>query len=173
MGLSELRHPLKNRSDGERKTMAQDPRDNPVQPIFSIDVSASAPGETGAGSSEGDYGVLADLLRRVIGEQEKSNALLQDLIGQMQVQQKGRADELGKWKQANPELSQRCREAAETLSEVQNEFLRGLTEEVENSEYGLRDSDYMLQEFVDRFGPRLAHLNGVLQVLSQLASNDS
>ena len=153
--------------------MAQDPRENPVQPIFSIDVSASAPREADAASSEGGNAVLADLLRRVIGEQEKSNALLQDLIGQLQVQQRGRADELGKWKQANPELSQRCREAAETLSEVQNEFLRGLTEEVENSEYGLRDSDYMLQEFVDRFGPRLAHLNGVLQVLSQLAANDS
>ena len=27
----------------------------------------------------------------------------------------------------------------------------------------------MLNEFVDRFGPRLAHLNGVLQVLSQLS----
>jgi hypothetical protein len=28
----------------------------------------------------------------------------------------------------------------------------------------------MLNEFVDRFGPRLAHLNGVLQVLSQLGA---
>jgi hypothetical protein len=28
----------------------------------------------------------------------------------------------------------------------------------------------MLTEFVDRFGPRLAHLNGVIQVLSQLSS---
>ena len=28
----------------------------------------------------------------------------------------------------------------------------------------------MLNEFVDRYGPRLAHLNGVLQILAQLAS---
>jgi hypothetical protein len=28
----------------------------------------------------------------------------------------------------------------------------------------------MLNEFVDRFGPRLAHLNGVLQVLAQLSA---
>jgi hypothetical protein len=28
----------------------------------------------------------------------------------------------------------------------------------------------MLNEFVDRYGPRLAHLNGVLQVLAQLGS---
>jgi hypothetical protein len=30
----------------------------------------------------------------------------------------------------------------------------------------------MLNEFVDRFGPRLAHLNGVLQVLAQLGSGE-
>jgi hypothetical protein len=34
----------------------------------------------------------------------------------------------------------------------------------------MMDGEYMLNEFVDRFGPRLAHLNGVLQVLSQLSS---
>jgi hypothetical protein len=32
------------------------------------------------------------------------------------------------------------------------------------------DGDFALNEFVDRYGPRLAHLNGVLQVLSQLSS---
>jgi hypothetical protein len=32
------------------------------------------------------------------------------------------------------------------------------------------DGEFMLNEFVDRFGPRLAHLNGVLQVLAQLSS---
>jgi hypothetical protein len=35
----------------------------------------------------------------------------------------------------------------------------------------LADGEFMLTEFVDRFGPRLAHLNGVLQVLAQLSSN--
>ena len=32
------------------------------------------------------------------------------------------------------------------------------------------DGDFLLNEFVDRFGPRLAHLNGVIQVLAQLSS---
>ena len=34
----------------------------------------------------------------------------------------------------------------------------------------LMDGEFMLNEFVDRFGPRLAHLNGVLQVLAQLSA---
>jgi len=154
--------------------MASESQDNPLQAAFSsIDVTASTGAANAAGAAEDVNALLAGLMRRMITEQETSNTLLKELIGQMQAQQRGRADELGKWKQANPELANRCRVAAETLSDVQNEFLMGLTAEVEDSEDTLRDSDYMLQEFVDRYGPRLAHLNGVLQVLSQLAANDS
>ena len=54
---------------------------------------------------------------------------------------------------------------------AQTEFLESLTEEIEDQEEHLIEGDYMLNEFVDRFGPRLAHLNGVLQVLAQLGSN--
>lgn len=154
--------------------MASESQDNPLQAAFSsIDVTASTNAANAGDATEDVSALLAGLIRRMITEQETSNTLLKELIGQMQAQQRGRADELGKWKQANPELANRCRVAAETLSDVQNEFLMGLTAEVEDSEDTLRDSDYMLQEFVDRYGPRLAHLNGVLQVLSQLAANDS
>ena len=154
--------------------MAADSQDNPLQAGYSsIDVTAST-GAAKTGDAAADVNtLLAGLMRRMIAEQETSNTLLKELIGQLQAQQRGRADELGKWKKANPELANRCRVAAETLSDVQNEFLMGLTAEVEDSEDTLRDSDFMLQEFVDRYGPRLAHLNGVLQVLSQLAANDS
>ena len=154
--------------------MASESQDNPLQAAFSsIDVTASTSAANAGDAAEDVNGLLTGLIRRMITEQETSNALLKELVGQMQAQQRGRADELGKGKQANPELADRCRVAAETLSDVQNEFLMGLTAEVADSEDTLRDSDYMLQEFVDRYGPRLAHLNGVLQVLSQLAANDS
>jgi hypothetical protein len=46
-----------------------------------------------------------------------------------------------------------------------------LTAEVAENEDSLLEGEYMLNEFVDRFGPRLAHLNGVLQVLSALSTN--
>lgn len=83
--------------------------------------------------------------------------------------QKQRNQELGQWKSANPDLAQNCRAAAETLSRVQTEFLNTLTDEVNNNADVLLDGEFMLNEFVDRFGPRLAHLNGVLQVLAQLS----
>jgi hypothetical protein len=109
------------------------------------------------------------LLRQLVLGQERQSKLLEELIQQTGAAQRQRASELGQWKQANPALSRRCKMAAETLSRVQNEFLANLTEEVADNEECLLDGEFLLNEFVDRYGPRLAHLNGVLQVLSQLS----
>jgi len=139
----------------------------------SIDVTASAGGDAKAPAENQDSSLLVALLRRMLAQQDKTNDLLQELIQQGRIQQQARQSELERWKQANPELAKSCRDAVDVLSDVQNEFLLSLTNEVDENEYSLRDSDYMLQEFVDRYGPRLAHLNGVLQVLSQLAEKDA
>lgn len=53
---------------------------------------------------------------------------------------------------------------------MQIEFLNTMTEEVNENAEALMDGEFVLSEFVDRFGPRLAHLNGMLQVLAQLSS---
>ena len=49
-------------------------------------------------------------------------------------------------------------------------FIHELTEEVADNHDNWNESDFMLSEFVDRVGPRLSHLNGVLTVMSQLAA---
>jgi hypothetical protein len=105
-----------------------------------------------------------------VAAQHKQNQLLEQLVQATVNVQKQRANELQQWKDANPRLAKSCRRAAETLSKVQTEFLESLTHEVGDNEEHLLEGDYMLNEFVDRFGPRLAHLNGVLQVLAQLGS---
>ena len=92
-------------------------------------------------------------------------------MGQLSSAQRQRTAEIGQWKQANPRLARNCRMAAEALSKVQTEYLTGLTEEISENFETLRDGEFMLNEFVDRFGPRVAHLNGLLQVLTQLSSN--
>ena len=110
------------------------------------------------------------LLRQLLAAQDRQNELLEEMVNQLQATQRQRLGELGQWKQANPQLAKRCRSAAESLSKVQTEFLANLTEEVNDNAEHLMDGEFMLNEFVDRFGPRLAHLNGVLQVLTQLGS---
>ena len=138
-------------------------------PMFRIDVSADA--SSSHLDDKMDTGdLLVALLRQVISNQEQQNQLLRDLNNQLSAAQRQRAQELCQWKDANPDLARCCRSAAETLSRVQTHFLQNLTEEIEMHEDCLMDGEFMLNEFVDRFGPRLAHLNGVLQVLSQLSN---
>jgi hypothetical protein len=110
------------------------------------------------------------LLRDILTAQDRQNELLEELVNQLCATQRQRTTELGQWKQANPRLAKGCRMAAEALSKVQAEFLEALTDEVNANAEELLDGEFVLNEFIDRFGPRLAHLNGVIQVLAQLSS---
>ena len=141
----------------------------PTAPIFHIDVSPNSPAQPETRPSADD-GEMASLLRRLVAGQEKQNKLLEGLVGQLSSAQRQRATELGQWKQANPKLARGCRMAAEMLGGVQTAFLQKLIDDVGDNADALMDGEFMLNEFVDRYGPRLAHLNGVLQVLSQLSS---
>lgn len=111
-----------------------------------------------------------ELLRDILSAQDRNNALLEELLRTMSTVQKQRSVELNQWKQANPALARRCRQAAEALSRIHVEYLDTMTEEITSSSDGLMEGEFLLNEFVDRFGPRLAHLNGMIQVLAQLSS---
>jgi hypothetical protein len=139
-------------------------------PLYSqIDVSqpSYSPSSSGARGQDDEQ---AFLLRQLLVAQDRQNELLEELVSQLGAAQKQRANELGQWKQANPHLSRSCRVAAEALGKVQTEFLNSLTQEINENVECLIDGEFMLNEFVDRFGPRMAHLNGLLQVLSQLSA---
>jgi hypothetical protein len=112
----------------------------------------------------------SELLRDVLNAQERTNELLEELVGVMATQQKQRANELHQWRNAHPKLAAACREAAEALSRVQIEYLNRLTDDINDSSEDMVDGEFVLNEFIDRYGPRLAHLNGVIQVLAQLSS---
>ncbi|MDA7951457.1 MAG: hypothetical protein MPJ24_08210 [Pirellulaceae bacterium] len=108
------------------------------------------------------------LLQKLVEGQQRQNELIEDLSHQVRASQQQRTAELLQWKQAHPHLARKCREATETLGAIQTEFLTQLTDEVSNNGQTMLDSEYMLGEFVDRFGPRLVHLSGVMQLLAQL-----
>ncbi|MEM8947536.1 MAG: hypothetical protein AAGD11_20350 [Planctomycetota bacterium] len=132
-----------------------------------VDVTAGSNPQTQAVSQMEQ----AELLREVLAAQDRTNEILEELVGVMANNQKQRAQELHQWRNANPALAESCREAAESLSRVQLEYLERITEEINHTAEDMIDGEFMLNEFVDRFGPRLAHLNGVIQVLAQLSSS--
>jgi hypothetical protein len=147
--------------------MSVDPRQ--FSSMFSIDVTAD-PNVNRVTSNADPATEIITLLRMMLQNQEKQTQLLVEANQHLTAAQKQRQHELGQWKQANPELADSCRVAAETLSRVQTQFLDNLTRDIADNEESLVDGEFILNEFVDRYGPRLAHLNGVLQVLSQLST---
>jgi hypothetical protein len=134
-----------------------------------LDVSAgasSSPNSTPAADP-------ADLLREVLAAQDRTNEILEELVGVMAASQKHRSQELAQWRNANPRLADSCRAAAEALSRVQVEYLERITDEINDTAEEMVAGEFVLNEFVDRFGPRLAHLNGVIQVLAQLSGGNA
>jgi phage shock protein A len=147
--------------------MSADPRS--FSTMFSIDVTADARTQQAVNKIDANE-LICVLLRQLVEGQQKEIKLLEEIAHHVSMHHKQRQNEIGNWKETNPDLARSCRIAAEALAKAQNQFIHNLTEEVADSEESLTDSDYMLSEFIDRFGPRLAHLNGLLQVLSQLST---
>lgn len=142
---------------------------HPPMPIYSqVDVSAGSSTETTSSQLE-----QTELLREVLAAQDRTNEILEELAAVMAAAHKQRAQELHQWRHANPDLAESCREAAEALSRVQVDYLERITEEINETAEDMAEGEFVLNEFVDRFGPRLAHLNSVIQVLAQLSSTPS
>ena len=134
-----------------------------------VDVTPVPPSHTHHTTERVDY-ELIKLFRDLVTAQDRQNELLEELVSQMSAAQRQRNQELQQWKNANPDLSSKCRQAAEVLSQVQTSFLQTVAEDTISNADVLLDGEFMLSEFVDRFGPRMAHLNGILQVLAQLGT---
>jgi hypothetical protein len=141
-----------------------------LPPVYTqLDISAGTIGPAAAGATP-DLAETNRLLRDLVTLQHRSCELLVELLNQVSLQQRQRMAELKAWKEANPQLAKACRQAAESLSKVHTEFLSGLAQEAADNADDFSDSEYALGEFIDRYGPRLAHFNGVLQLFAQLGA---
>ena len=110
------------------------------------------------------------LVRQLLVAQNRQNELLQEVVDCLSAGQRQRAAELSQWKDANPGLAKSCRVAADNLGRIQTEFLSSLTFEINDNFENLQDSEYFMHEFFDKYGPRIAHLNALMQTLSVLGS---
>lgn len=148
--------PVRRRPLGTKGHAMQDP----VTVFTRLDISSGtvASGQTGAAPPAGGDEVVK-LLRELVAAQQKTTEQL--------------GEELKAWKDANPELSRSCRLAAESLARVHTEFLGSIAREARENAEDFADSEFALGEFIDRYGPRLAHFNGVLQLFAQLGGPQS
>ena len=143
---------------------------NDDSPFFTqMDISAGAPA-SGSPAASGDAVEANALLRELVEQSKHQSQVLMEILGQVSLQHRQRAAELKAWKEANPQLARSCRRAAESLAQVHTEFLAGIAQEAAENAEDFSDSEYALGEFIDRYGPRLAHFNGVLQLFAQLGA---
>ena len=78
--------------------------------------------------------------------------------------------ELEKWQTSHERVLDDCKDSLSKLEEVHASLMRELAEYVADNHENLVDGDFTLSDFVDRFGPKLAHLNTMLAVLRPLAA---
>lgn len=113
---------------------------------------------------------MCRLMTEMVAAQERQNELLEELVDQVSCSHRQKVAELANWKKSNPQLARFCRLASEKLGRIQTDYITSLTEEIEEHAEDLQEGEYMLNEFLDRFGPRFMHLNSLLQVLVQLGN---
>ncbi|MBM4021009.1 MAG: hypothetical protein FJ284_01980 [Planctomycetes bacterium] len=139
-------------------------------PFFTqVDISAGLP-TAGRPAATAELTETNVLLRELLVVSQRQNELLTEILGQVSLQHRQRAAELKAWKESNPQLAKSCRKAAESLARVHTDFLSTIALEAAENAEDFSDSEYALGEFIDRYGPRLAHFNGVLQLFAQLGS---
>ncbi|MDD3586252.1 MAG: hypothetical protein PHQ75_03645 [Thermoguttaceae bacterium] len=113
---------------------------------------------------------IHELLTTLVVAQHRQNDLLEEIVEQLGAAQRQRLMELANWKRMNPHLAQLCHLAAQKLNKVQTEFLTSMSQEIEDNYENMLDSEYSFNDFLDSFGPRLMHLNLLMQMLTQLGS---
>ena len=76
---------------------------------------------------------------------------------------------LARWRQDFPDLSEACKEAIPILERTYGAMMAELAEQLRQDGNGALESDFALQEFLDKYGMRLAQLGTILNLVAPLA----
>lgn len=110
-------------------------------------------------------------MQRQIFEMQKQQLELARENAQFNRDQRARQiAELERWQQAHESVLEHSKQALGQLEQVHAAMMRDLAEYVDDNHENLVDGDFALSDFVDKFGPKLAHLNTMLAVLRPLAA---
>jgi hypothetical protein len=111
-----------------------------------------------------------DMLRQSMDLQRQHLELVRETTQVGRDQRARQIAELEKWQTSHEAVLESCKETLGQLEQVHAALMSELGEYVREHHENLLDGDFSLSEFVDRFGPKLAHLNTMLAVLRPLAA---
>jgi hypothetical protein len=112
-----------------------------------------------------------DATRQMLEIQRQQLDLAREAAQVAREQRARQFSELERWQSGHEHVLEYCRDALSKLEQVHSSLMSELTGYVDENHENLMDGDFALTDFVDRFGPRLAHLNTMLAVLRPLAAS--
>jgi hypothetical protein len=80
---------------------------------------------------------------------------------------------MARWREEFPGLSQVCREVLPTLERAHGSIISNLAEELREKGSDALDSEFALQDFLDRYGLRLGQIGNILNLVTPLAEAGS
>jgi hypothetical protein len=169
-------------SQQDRKEDGVSSRENPPSPLWTYRMEVSPTGQApatvpGVNDPIGLLQLLVNLqsqgleLQRQILETQRQQLELSREAAQMAREQRARQmAELERWQNGHEFVLDNCKDTLFKLEQVHASLMSELTNHVDEHHENLLDGEFALTDFVDRFGPRLAHLNTMLAVLRPLAA---
>lgn len=76
---------------------------------------------------------------------------------------------LARWQNEHPAFTENCKQAYPLLEKAYVQMLAGMTEDLAEQGNEALDSEFTVQEFLDRFGMRIGQLSHLLSVIGPLA----
>jgi hypothetical protein len=134
---------------------------------FQIDVSSAVASPSVEPPASSGIPETVDLLRQILEVQREQLAYQRAAAAAHDMTARWRAF-LTRWQQDFPDLGESCRKALPHLERCYGQLLHDLTDKLTDDEHGL-ENEFALQEFLDRFGMRLAQLGTILNLVAPLA----
>lgn len=113
-----------------------------------------------------------ELLRQILEVQKEHLNLLQASTASHDAGSRWRAF-LARWREDFPHLPENCRQAVPILERTYGALIAELAENLSHNGNDALDNDFALQEFLDRYGMRLAQLGTILNLVAPLAEASS
>ncbi len=136
-----------------------------MNPQFDVNPFASAPVEPPRPLPAGVEAV--DLLRQILELEREQVGLLRGMMAAHDAGARWR-NFLARWREAFPDLGTGCRESLQVLEKAYAALIADMVESLRQAG-GELDSDFALQEFLDRYGMRLAQLGTILSLVAPIA----
>jgi hypothetical protein len=111
---------------------------------------------------------VVELLRQMVAVQQEQVALLKAQLANQDSGARWRAF-LGRWEQEFPTIASACKQALPALERTYLALIRDLTDRVNSADTGDLEDEFVLTEFLDRFGIRVGQLGNILSQLAPLA----